>query len=110
GVNFVEFPHGAGGQDLSGMAGRTPVYANPDTNDVDPRDPPVSGGAPFRLATVGLPSARFPRITDPAASIDDVGNHFPTPGPGKSGFDLDAVVAVHSQNLCAACCDADGNG
>jgi hypothetical protein len=83
GVNFIEFPHGTG-PDLSGLAGR--------------------------LAAVGLASARFLRITDPGAAIDDIGNHFPTPGPGKSGFDLDAVVAIHSENTCAACCDADGDG
>jgi hypothetical protein len=107
GVNFVEFPHG---QDLSGLAGRTPVYANPDANDIDPRDTSQAGGDSFDLATIGLASARYIRITDPAATIDDVGNHFPTPGPGKSGFDLDAIVGLHSQNTCAACCDADGNG
>jgi hypothetical protein len=107
GVNFVEFPHG---QDQSGLAGRTPVYANPDTNDIDPRDPATAGGDAFDLATIGLSSARYIRITDPGAAIDDVGNHFPTPGPGKSGFDLDAIVAIHSENTCAACCDADGNG
>src|SRR6185369_4195511 len=38
------------------------------------------------------------------------GNSFPTPGVGKSGFDLDAIVAIHSQDTCAQCCDADGNG
>jgi len=107
GVNFVEFPHTPG---PDGLAGRTPVYANPDTNDLDPRDPAVSGGDQFDLATIGLASARYIRITDPGQSIDDVGNHFPTPGVGKSGFDLDAIVAIHSEDTCAACCDADGNG
>jgi hypothetical protein len=107
GVNFVEFPHG---QDLSGLAGLTPVYANHDQNDIDPRDTSQAGGDSFDLATIGLTSARYIRITDPGATIDDVGNHFPTPGPGKSGFDLDAIVGIHSQNTCAACCDADGNG
>jgi len=110
GVDFIEFPHGAGGQDLSGMAGRTPVHANPDLNTIDPGDPAVSGGDSFDLATIGLTRARFLRITDPGAAIDDVGNHFPTPGVGKSGFDLDAVIAVNSETTCAACCDADGNG
>jgi hypothetical protein len=107
GVNFVEFPHTQG---TDGLAGRTPVFANPDTNDIDPRDTAHAGGDSFDLATIGLASARYIRITDPGASIDDVGNHFPTPGPGKSGFDLDAIVALHSENTCAACCDADGNG
>ena len=107
GVNFVEFPHTPG---PDGLAGRTPVYANPNTNDIDPRDTANAGGDSFDLATIGLTSARYIRITDPGATIDDVGNHFPTPGPGKSGFDLDAIVALHSEDTCAACCDADGNG
>ena len=110
GVTFVEFPHGAVEATSPGSRAASPVYANPDTNDIDPRDPGVSGGDQFDLATIGLTSARYLRITDPGAAIDDVGNHFPTPGPGKSGFDLDAVVALHSENTCAACCDADGNG
>lgn len=110
GEHFTPFPHGAGGADLSGLAGRTPVYANGDTNDLDPGDPAVSGGDQFDLATIGLASARFLRITDPGATIDDVGNHFPTPGAGKSGFDLDAAIAIHSEDTCGACCDADGNG
>ncbi len=110
GVDFVEFPHGAGGQDLAGLAGRTPVYANADTNPLDPRDPAVAGGDPFDLATIGLASAGWLRITDPGAAIDDVGNHFPTPGVGKSGFDLDAAIAINSEGTCAACCDADGSG
>ena len=70
----------------------------------------LPGGDGFDLATIGLASARFLRITDPGAAIDDVGNHFPTPGVGKSGFDLDAVIAINSETTCAACCDADGNG
>lgn len=107
GVNFVEFPHTPG---PDGLAGRTPVFANPNENDIDPRDTVNAGGDSFDLATIGLGSARFLRITDPGAAIDDVGNHFPTPGPGKSGFDLDAVVALHSEETCAACCDADGDG
>ncbi len=110
GVDFVEFPHGPGGSDLSGLAGRVPVVSNAETNQLDPRDPAVSGGDQFDLATIGLARVRYLRITDPGPSIDDVGNHFPTPGVGKSGFDLDAVVAIHSENTCAACCDADGNG
>jgi hypothetical protein len=107
GVTFKEFQHA---QNLTGLAGLVPVYANADTNDLDPRDPAVSGGDQFDLATVGLTTARYLRITDPGAAIDDVGNHFPTPGPGKSGFDLEGAIAIHSEETCAACCDADGNG
>lgn len=104
GVTFFTFPHGAG---PTGTAGLTPVYANPDHNAIDPRTP-EAGGDRFDLATVGLAEARFLRITDPGASLDDFGNHFPTPGVGKSGFDLDAAIALNSEETCASCCDADG--
>jgi hypothetical protein len=107
GVNFFTFPHNP--MTFAGFAGVTPVFSNPD-NGIDPRDPAVSGGDSFDLATVGLSQARFVRITDPGASVPDPGNSFPTPGVGKSGFDLDAIVAVHSIDTCAQCCDADGNG
>ena len=107
GVNFFTFPHNL--MTFAGFAGVTPVFSNPD-NGIDPRNPAVSGGDSFDLATVGLSEARFVRITDPGASVPDPGNSFPTPGVGKSGFDLDAIVAVHSTDTCAQCCDADGNG
>jgi hypothetical protein len=107
GVNFFTFPHNP--MTFAGFAGVTPVLSNPD-NGIDPRNPAVSGGDSFDLATVGLSQARFVRITDPGSSVSDPGNAFPTPGVGKSGFDLDAIVAVHSTDTCAQCCDADGNG
>jgi hypothetical protein len=108
GVNYFSFPY-VGSPTFAGLAGVTPVLSHPD-NAIDPRDPAESGGDSFDLADVGLASARFVRIVDPAADVDDPGNHFPTPGVGKSGFDLDAVVAVHSNDTCAACCDTDENG
>ena len=107
GVTFLTFPHNP--TTFAGFAGVTPVFSNPE-NGIDPRNPAVSGGDSFDLAAVGLSQARFVRITDPGASVPDPGNSFPTPGVGKSGFDLDAVVAVHSTDTCAQCCDADGNG
>jgi len=107
GVNFFTFPNNP--TTFAGFAGVTPVYSNPD-NGIDPRNPSVSGGDSFDLAAIGLQKARFVRITDPGASVPDPGNSFPTPGVGKSGFDLDAIVAIHSQDTCAQCCDADGNG
>jgi len=106
GVNFFTFPNNP--TTFAGFAGVTPVYSNPD-DGIDPRDPAVSGGDSFDLADIGLHQARFVRITDPGATVDDPGNHF-VQGAGKSGFDLDAIVAVHSQDTCAQCCDADGNG
>jgi len=106
GVNFVPFPHD--GSTFAGLAGVAPVFSTPD-NGIDPRSPDAGGDA-FDLAAIGLASARFVRITDPGAAIRDPGNVFPVPGPGKSGFDLDAIVAVNSQEICAGCCDVNGDG
>jgi dockerin type I repeat protein len=43
---------------------------------------------------VRLSWAKYVRITDPGAAIDDPGNHVP-PG-NQAGFDLDAVAALHA--------------
>lgn len=107
GATFFEMPFDS--NSFVGLAGVTPVASHPD-NAIDPRDPTVSGGDAFDLADVGLASARFVRIDDPGATVADPGNDFPTPGPGQSGFDLDAIVAVNSVDTCAACCDVDDDG
>lgn len=106
GVNFIPFPYNA--STFAGLAGVTPVYSAPG-NGIDPRSPDA-GGDGFDLATIGLSSARFVRIQDPGAAIPDPGNAFPVTGPGKSGFDIDAIVAVNSQEICATCCDVNGDG
>src|SRR4029450_1361232 len=55
--------------------------------------PPGSGGDAFDLATVGLAAVRFVRID--ASEIDRrLG--------GLSGFDLDAMAAVHSVDTAGA--------
>jgi hypothetical protein len=92
GVNFVTFPYDAVSH--VGLAGQTPVFSNPD-NDISPLDPSVSGGDQFDLADVGLTWAKYVRITDPGASIDDPGNHIVPPGT-TAGFDLDALAALHA--------------
>jgi hypothetical protein len=62
--------------------------------------PAGSGGDSFDLAAVGLHAARFLRVD--ASQIDArLG--------GLSGFDLDAVAAVHSVDVAGAP-DADGDG
>jgi hypothetical protein len=106
GVHFVPFPYDA--TTFAGLAGVTPVYSTP-ANGIDPRSPDA-GGDGFDLAAIGLASARFVRIDDPGKSVADPGNAFPVPGVGKSGFDLDAIVAVHSDEVCARCCDVNGDG
>lgn len=67
-------------------AGYHPVYANPDTNDISPLDVARAGGDPFDLADLGLPLARYVRVTDRPDLT------------GLSGvFDLDAVAIVNAQ-------------
>lgn len=88
GITFVEFDCDPLLRPYPGCAGVRPVLANPDLNDIDPTDPAVSGGDPFDLSDVGLPSARFVRIRDAGIGYGPI-------GPNSGGFDLDAVAIVH---------------
>jgi hypothetical protein len=83
GTTWTSFPCTATAYPYDGCAGWHPVYANADTNTIDPTDPTVAGGDAFDLAAIGASTARFVRITDRAdlATI----------------FDLDAVAIVHGQ-------------
>jgi len=87
GVTFVPFPFDS--STLVGCAGVTPT-----NGDRDPRDPSVSGGDPFDLATIGIDSVRFVRIHDVTSIVRDDRRH-PFWDPTLNGFDLDAVVAVN---------------
>lgn len=88
GVRWVTFPcNDATGE---GCAGRTPVFANVETNELRCTDPTQAGGDAFDLAAVGLTRARYVRIEDRAtypASSDA--------SDGKAGFDLDAIAVIH---------------
>jgi hypothetical protein len=86
---------------LDGCAGVHPTLALPGT-DIDPTDPEVAGGDAFDLGALAEPLERvnFVRIRDRSRehwdalgglTYCDPGNH------GAGGFDLDAIVAVHSQ-------------
>ncbi len=76
-----------GARPHTGCAGWSPVYSAPG-NGLCATDPRVSGGDPFDLADVGVARARFVRIRD-----------LRTQGPAEpsTGFDLDAVAAVHAR-------------
>lgn len=82
GVNFVEFPWDT--TTFSGFAGVSPVLDNQ-----HPTDPGVSGGDSFDLADVGLAYAKYVKLTD----IGDL----KLEGSFNGDFDLDAVVAINSQ-------------
>lgn len=86
GIQWHEIPYDTGTR--KGCAGHRPVLADVDENDIDPTNPEKAGGDPFDLKTVGLKTARFVRITDLNNGSGD---------KGTSGFDLDAVAAVHSR-------------
>lgn len=77
----------SGARPHANCAGWTPVYASTAAG-VCGLDPRVSGGDGFDLATVGLRRARFVRVRD-----------LGTQGvmPPSTGFDLDAVAALHSE-------------
>ncbi|MFQ5648805.1 MAG: FlgD immunoglobulin-like domain containing protein [bacterium] len=82
GENFVTFP--ADTATFEGFAGVTPTLDN-----LNPTNPEVSGGDSFDLADLGLPLARFVRLTDLGTVKQE--------GPFNGDFDLDAVVAINSE-------------
>jgi len=87
GLNFVAFACDPGNsKDLyPGCAGVHPVFANSETNGIDPTDPAQAGGDAFNLSELGLTWAQWIRIKDLSSS-----------GGGLSaGFDLDAIGIVH---------------
>jgi hypothetical protein len=67
-----------------GFAGVTPMFDNQ-----NPTDPSVSGGDQFDLEDIGLPYAKYIKLTDLGAMKQE--------GLFNGDFDLDAVVAINSQ-------------
>lgn len=90
GETWLTFPcdsTGDGQGNFKGCAGVTPTLAY-DAATLVPLDPTLSGGDAFDLADVGLKRARFVKIRDLETQ---------PPGGTTSGFDLDAVGAIHAQ-------------
>ena len=88
GITFYEFPFDS--LTLEGLAGKTPTNGS-----ADPANPDSSGGDSFDLSVVGLDTAYFVKLTDVTEIILQDTSH-PYYDPTANGFDLDAVVAVHS--------------
>lgn len=84
GVTWVDYPCTAVAAPYGACSGWHPVYANADTNAIDPLDPAVAGGDAYDLADVGLARARFVRVVD---RVDLTGT--------AGVYDLDAVGIVH---------------
>ncbi len=118
GINFVRFPNDYDPEgeppnhadNWTGFSGVQPVFSNPE-NDIDPTDPDVAGGDLFDLDAlqekgVFFEGIKYVRIIDtdepPNAAYDDDGDEIYDPGTptyGKSGYDLDAIAAVHSLEI-----------
>jgi hypothetical protein len=84
---FVCDTAGDGHGNFPGCAGFTPTLAY-DPVTLVPLDPERSGGDVFDLADLGLAKARFVKLRD----LETL-----PPGGTTSGFDLDAVAAIHAQ-------------
>jgi hypothetical protein len=76
---------GDGNASFPGCAGFTPTLVY-DASKLVPLDPDKSGGDAFDLADLGVTRARFVKIRDLKTL---------PPGGTTSGFDLDAVCAIH---------------
>ncbi len=76
---------GDGKGNFPGCAGVTPTLGY-DAATLIPLDPKQSGGDAFDLATLGLKSARFVKVRDLETQ---------PPGGITTGFDLDAIAAIH---------------
>jgi hypothetical protein len=87
GVSWIAVPFDS--VTFNGCAGLVPTYG-----DKDPWDPFVSGGTAFDLASVGIDSVRFVRLTDVTAMLMAQPLN-PLYDPTLTGFDLDAVLGLH---------------
>ena len=89
GIDWYAWPCEAEDADggFPGCAGTELVYATEDFW-VDPTDPIAAGGDAFDLADIGLPAARFVRITDSGYNAMGYGGM-------TGGFDLDAIAAAN---------------
>jgi hypothetical protein len=122
GVTFARFPsnYGLPPGDLPpfggapigayrGLAGGTPVFANVDTNTIDPFNPVESGGEAFDLAdlagdpavlsgAVDLHAIHFVRLHDVVSGVSDDsdGDKIYDNGGSTGNADIDAVAVINS--------------
>ncbi len=90
GQSWQTFPcdsAGDGHGNFNGCAGVTPTLVY-DASQLVPLDPKQSGGDAFDLAELGLQRVRFVKIHDLETQ---------PPGGTTTGFDLDAVGAIHAK-------------
>lgn len=91
GETWTEFPCEASTAPYDSCAGTEPGLGNY-AKGIDPLDPSVSGGDQFDLADIGVPRARYVRITDRADLAESL----------DCCFDLDAVAVLNAVCTVAA--------
>ena len=117
GVNFARFPSISNTpcsgsiypDDVTNLAGIWPVYANVDTNDIDPFNPNVTGGDAFDLqdlnsnplvqsGLVNLQNINYIRLIDilgDGSNLDSRGNPIYDPTDMDNGADIDAISIIN---------------
>lgn len=90
GITYVDFPYDP--LTFKGCAGITPT-----NGDKNPFNPLESGGDSFDLSDIGMDSVRFIKITDIASLL--LNRKHPLYDPVATGFDLDAVVGLHLEEI-----------
>lgn len=84
---FHEFACDPASSETSHCAGAAPVFANT-TAQIPADNPMVSGGDLFDLSDIAQSRARFIKIVDLKSVFG---------ADGKAGFDLDAIIGLHSE-------------
>ncbi|MCS6894521.1 MAG: hypothetical protein NZZ60_00010 [Bacteroidia bacterium] len=87
GVSWQTFPYDS--VSGVGLAGRSPTGCEGCSGPIDWQDPSQAGGDAFDLAVVGIPWAKYIRLTD--------ATHWQS--PNRLSADLDGAVAVHQLDL-----------
>ncbi|MBI3258508.1 MAG: hypothetical protein HYZ54_03370 [Ignavibacteriae bacterium] len=90
GITYIDFVYDP--LTFVGCAGITPT-----NGDKNPFNPLESGGDSFDLSDIGMDSVRFIKITDIASLL--LNRKHPLYDPVTTGFDLDAIVGLHLEEL-----------
>lgn len=100
GINFIPFPFDTA--TLKGAAGITPTLGK--MVDIDVLK---SGGDGFDIADLGLKEVKYIKIKDVTKIIMNPNHRYYD--KTLSGFDLDAVLAVHFEKITNAICEKSAN-
>lgn len=100
GITYIDFPYDP--LTFIGCAGITPT-----NGDKNPLNPLESGGDGFDLSDIGIDSVRYIKISDIASLL--LNRKHPLYDPVATGFDLDAVVGLHLEEIDPISISIGGN-